>query len=155
MSQRKHLITLLVALLVSAGTAGSQEQSIKKKDIPQAILDAFHKSYPNAAIKGYSRETDKGNVVYEIESLEGKIHRDISYAADGSLVSTEESLAYAELPEPVRNAIEKDYPKAKVSICEKVVKGGTTNFELLVRSGKQKQELVFNADGTLVKQEKK
>ena len=157
MSHLKHRIalTLMVAVVIFAGTSPSQELSLKKKDVPKAILNAFHTSYPKATIKGYAKETDQGNVSYEIESLEGKTHRDISYTADGSVVSIEESIAYSDLPETIRNAIKKGYPKAKVSTCEKVVEGGTTNFELVVQSGKQKQELVFKADGTLVKQEKK
>ena len=156
MSHCKHLIalTLLVASVFLAGTSLAQELSLKKKDVPKAILDAFHKSYPNATIKGYSKETDSGLVSFEIESVEGKTHRDLSYRADGSVVSIEESLPFSDLPEAIRNALKKDYPKAKVSLCEKVVEHGTTTFELVVLSGKHKKELVFNGDGTIVKEEK-
>ena len=153
----KHFIALAIAfsIIVFSATCLSQEQSLKKKDVPKVILDTFHKSYPKADIKGYSKESENGNLSYEIESLEGKTHRDVSYSADGSVVSVEESMVFSDLPEPIRDAIKKDYPKAKVSMCEKVVEGNTTTFELVVRSGRQKYELVFNAEGTLLKQEKK
>ena len=149
------VIMLLVFTLVAIATGLSQEVSLKKKDMPKAILAAFNTSYPKATIKGYAKETENGNISYEIESMEGKTHRDVSYTADGSVVSLEESIAYADVPEAIRNVVTKDYPKAKVTVCEKVTVGAVTNFELVVRSGKKKQELVFRADGTLVKQEKK
>jgi hypothetical protein len=148
-------LTLLVAIIGFSSTSSTQEEALGKKDVPKVILDAFHKSYPKATIKGYSRESDQGNVSYEIESIEAKTHRDISYTADGSVIAIEESLTYLDLPEPIRSAITKEYPSAKVLTCERVIKRSTTQFELLVRSGNQKHELVFNADGSLVKKEKK
>jgi hypothetical protein len=118
-------------------------------------LDAFRKSYPKATVKGYSKETDDVKVVYEVESIEGKKHRDISYTFDGSVITIEESLAYTDIPALIRDVITKDYPKAKVFTCEKVMEGSITQFELLIQMGKKKQELVFNTDGSLVEKEKK
>jgi hypothetical protein len=148
-------VVLICAMVLLATESPAQEQSIQKKDVPAAILETFQKSYPKAAIKGCSKEMEQGNMTYEIESVEGKVHRDVTFSADGSLISIEESLPYAQLPEPVRNAITKEYPKAKVSLCERVIKGDATQFEVLVVSGKQKYELVLSADGTIVKTEKK
>jgi hypothetical protein len=157
MSQRTLpvALSLLVASVVFANASVAQEHSLRKKDVPKAILDAFRRSYPKATIKGYSRESDQGNVSYEIESVEATTHRDISYTGDGSVIAVEESLPYVDLPEPIRSTITKEYPSAKVLTCERVIKRSTTQFELLVRSGNQKHELVFNADGSLVKKEKK
>jgi hypothetical protein len=146
---------LLVAVICISAICFPQEQSLKKKNVPKAILDAFQASYPKATLKGYSKEKDKETVVYEVESVEGKIHRDVSYTVDGAVISVEESLPYDKVPQPVRDALLKEYPKAKVSMCEKVTKGETIQYELLVRSGKQKYELVFNTDGTIVEKEKK
>ncbi len=131
------------------------EQSLKRKDVPKTILAAFEQSYPKAKVQGYSKETDKGKTVYEIESKEGKTARDVSYNEDGSLVSVEESIQYSELPETVRGAIAKEYPKHKAVICEKIMKGTTTEFEVLLKSGKQKIEVVYNPDGSVVEKETK
>jgi len=150
--------TLLIFAIAGSAlmwTAFAQEQSLEKKDVPKAVLDAFHNSYPKATIKGYAKETDQGTVAYEIESVEGKAHRDVLYTADGSVLTTEESVVYGELPESIRDTFEKDYPKARPSICEKIVKGTTTQYELVVQSGKEKHELVYNPDGTLAEKEVK
>jgi hypothetical protein len=149
------LAALLIAGTLVTITSPAQEQAIRKKDVPKPILDAFQKSYPNSTIRGYSKETEQGTVVYEIESVDGKVHRDVTYATDGSLVSVEESLTFADLPEPVRNTLAKEYPKAKVSTCEKVMKGSMTRFEVLIARDKERYELVLNPDGTTAKKEKK
>ncbi len=154
-----HNKSVVIALLIAGGCfsdAGfAQEQPVKKKDVPKIVLATFQQSYPKATIKGYAKETDEGTVVYEIESMEGTVHRDVTYTADGNVASVEESLAYSELPESIRDAMTREYPNAKVSMCEKVTKGTVTKFELVVQSGIQKSELVFNADGSLEKTEKK
>ena len=146
-------VSLILTLLT--GSMCAQEQTAWKKDIPKAVLDAFKKSYPNASIQGYSKETENNTVLYEVESTEGTIHRDITYKSDGSLVTIEESFPFEELPEAVRNTIEKKYPKAKIEICEKVTEGSVSRFELLLTWEKKKLEVVLNPDGTVVKTEEK
>jgi len=152
------LFTILLALCFSFASLAignaPQEQTLKKKDVPQSILKSFQEAYPKAKMKGFSKEKNEGKVVYEVESLEGKIHRDILYDADGAVVSIEESLAFAELPQAVRKAIAKEYPKAKITKCEKLIKGSTTQFEVVLKYGKGKYEIVFDTDGKIAKKEK-
>jgi hypothetical protein len=150
---------LAIVLFIIASTlvspAFGQEQSLKKRNVPKPVLEAFSKAYPNATIKGFAKEIEKGVVEYEVESVEGKIHRDISYGSDGSVIVVEESMDFKDLPEPVRNAVTKNHPKAKITVCEKVTEASVVRYELLLKTGKKKTELVFNADGTLEKKEKK
>ncbi len=146
-------LCIVMAFMTAVGYP--QEQSIQKKDVPRRVLDVFHKSYPNVTAKGYSKEVEHDTLTYEIESVEGKVHRDVTYLADGTLVSVEESIPFADLPEPVRNALGTKYPRAKVSPCEKIMKGATTQYEVLVTSDSEKVEIVFDADGTVLEKEKK
>ena len=158
--KKLHIALLLILLFAIPSMAqkngeGEEEQSIKRKDVPKAVLAAFEKSYSKATVKGYSRESEEGKTVYEIESKEGTINRDILYAADGTLISVEETLPYAQLPDAVRNTIAKEYSKAKVSKCEKLIKGSTTEFELHLKSGKKNIEVLLDAGGKVVKKESK
>jgi len=148
-------LAFLLTMPLLATSVHAQEQSIKRKDVPKTILAAFEKTYPKAKIKGYAKEVEEGKTVYEVESVEGTVHRDITYVADGSIVSIEESLPVNKLPDVIRSAAEKQYPKSKISSCEKVTKGTIMQYELVVTTGKQKHELVLNPDGTVAKTEKK
>ena len=157
MSSRNMCVSMsaLIFLLLNASAGYSQEQKIGKKGVPKPVLSAFQNSYPKAVITGFSKETEKGVVVYEVESVEGKTHRDVTYAANGSVITIEESLAYADAPAAIRDAMAKDFPKARIIISEKVIKGSATQYEFLVSSGKKKLELVYDAAGKLVEKEKK
>ena len=156
----KRSATILFLVLFAAFTGVAQkgedqEQSIKKSAVPKAILAAFEKSYPHAKVKGYSKEIGNGVAEYELESLDGKISRDISYAEDGSVLAVEESIAYADLPEAVRATITKEHPKHTVASCEKLTKGSTIEYEVVLKQGKKKTEVVFDAAGAVVKKEEK
>lgn len=146
----RAFLVVLTMLAVSVAYT-RQEATIKKKDVPKAVLDAFAKSYPKATAKGYSKETEDGKVLYEIESTEGKMGRDVTYTADGTTVSVEETMAFSDMPEAVRTAFTKEYPKAKISMCERVVEGSVTKYEVHMTAGKKSSEAVYNPDGSAFK----
>lgn len=146
-----HAFLLVVAILVVSLAYARQETTLKKKDVPKAVLDAFAKSYPKATVKGYSKETANGKVVYEVASSEGKVGRDVTFNADGTTVTVEETLAFNDLPEAVRTAFTKEYPKAKSTKWEKVTEGSVTKYEAHMTSGKKSIEAVYNPDGSAAK----
>ena len=131
----------------------AQEQAVKAKDVPKPVLDAFRKSYPHAQIKGYSKEKEKGVLTYEIESTEGKTHRDVTYTAEGTLVSAEESMKSSDLPEAVKTTIQKEYPAYSISRCEKISADSTIQFEVVVKKEKKQIELVLDQQGKIVEKE--
>ena len=124
------------------------EAQIQKKDVPPAVLAAFAKAYPKATVKGYSKETEKGQVKYEVECMEGTVHRDVTYAADGKLLMVEESVEMKDVPEVVRQALAKKYPGAKVELAEKVMDGKTVAYEFHWTGANGKEaEAKFDAQG--------
>jgi uncharacterized membrane protein YkoI len=149
----KQSTNFILALLVCATTASSlpQERELKKSAVPKAVLDAFAKAYPNAKANEFSTETENGKTMYEIESTDGKTKRDITFTADGTLMATEETIASKDLPEAVRASLKKDFEKATITRCEKITEGASTMYEVAMKSGKKKSEIVFNADGSVKK----
>jgi hypothetical protein len=132
----------------AAAKTEDSEKKLEKKDVPAAVLAAFTKAYPKATVKGYAKETEKGQTSYEVESMEGTIHRDVSYAADGKLLLTEESVEMKDVPAAVREALEKKFPKAKVGIAEKVMDGKTVAYEFHVKTAAGKgAEVKFDPNG--------
>src|SRR5512140_1895314 len=75
----------------------SQEKKITEKDLPAAVKSAFHKSYPHATIKGLAKETENGKTYYEIESIDGKLHRDLLYTPEGDAYEIEETISPGKL----------------------------------------------------------
>ncbi|HEV8384402.1 MAG TPA: PepSY-like domain-containing protein [Candidatus Acidoferrales bacterium] len=135
-----------------AGEKEEGETQVAKKDVPAPVLAAFAKAYPNALVKGYAKESEKGQTMYEVESMEGKTHRDVSYSPEGKLLIVEESMDMKDVPAAVQQALEKKFPKAKINLVEKVTEGGSVGYEFkLTTAAGKKVEVKFDADG---KQEK-
>ncbi len=144
------LLTIGIWALVPA-----QEREISQKDLPTAVLSAFHDTYPQGTIKGVSEEVDNGQTYYEIESIEGTIERDILFLPDGTIHEVEEGINVTALPAAVVDAIKAKYAKGKIERAEKKTEGKTVQYELIVESGEQNFEILLNPDGNIVKTEKK
>jgi uncharacterized membrane protein YkoI len=118
--------------------------------LPPAVAKAFKDAYPNATIKDVSKEKLAGKDVYEVESIDGGQSRDITYRPDGVIAILEEAVTVAEVPAPVIAAIKAAYPKATVTVYEKVIENGVTRYEVQLKGAKV-SSAEFTADGKPVK----
>ncbi len=147
------IITLIFALLfITASSA--QEKKVDKKDLPEAVLTSFHKSYPKADIRGTSIEKEDGKTYYEIESMEGSQRRDLLYTKDGKVAEIEEAMASNNVPDFVKSSVMKKYPDGEISKAEKVTSGKKTNYEIVVKQGNKRHEVVLDSKGNIQKMEK-
>jgi hypothetical protein len=139
------VLAMLAALALSAGDS----KPLAKKELPAPVLAAFQKAYPLARLKACSRETKEGKTCYELESQDGKIGRDLIYAADGSLLEAEEGIDISALPEHVKRVIADTYPKAVVRKAEKLIKGNEVSYEVVVKNGRKEMELTIDGQSRL------
>jgi len=146
--QRVALAALVLGL---SAPAPAQVKEITRKDVPAAVLAAFEKAYPKATIKRFSKEMEKGQTVYELETIEGKTTRDSIYSADGKMLILEESVNLSDLPPAVKAALDKKHPGAKILRSEKVIKGNVTGYEFLVEHMGKTAEAVFDPQGNELK----
>jgi hypothetical protein len=150
-SRMLMIFSVVLALSLSA-IAG--DRKISKKDVPAAVLTAFETTYPKAVIKGLAIEKEDGKTFYEIESVDGKLSRDLLYLADGTVFEIEEGVTGADLPAAVKSAVVKEHPKGKVSKCEKTTHGSDVVYDCQVISGKAKYSMVIAPDGKVIKNQK-
>jgi hypothetical protein len=155
---------LLCALALVASDAAQKkepakeqesEKKLARKEVPAAVLAAFERAYPKAKILGYTEETEDGKTAYEIESVEGKVHRDVLYWHDGTLIVIEETLPVSEMPRAVQDAIKRVSPSGVIEISEILKRGKTVEYEVLIREGKRSFELVLDPAGKILKREEK
>ena len=123
------------------------------KILPEAVLAAFKAAYPQAEIKGASKEVENGATQFEIESVDGKLNRDLLYAADGKVIEMEETTAPENLPEAVKATLAKDYPGAKVLKAEILTKGEVKLFELSLQINDKKMGVTIDPSGKIVEKE--
>jgi hypothetical protein len=127
-----------------------QEAKVDLSALPEAVLSAFKTAYPDAVIKGASQETEQGATYYEVESVEGTLHRDLLYAADGTAVEIEESMATTDMPTAVQETLAREYPEAKVLKSERLTKGDIVQYEMQLQVGEKTVELTIDPTGKIV-----
>jgi uncharacterized membrane protein YkoI len=129
---------------------GAKSAAVDLKILPPSVLNAFKLAYPNAVIKGTSKETEKGVTYYEIESVDGKLNRDLLYTADGKAVEVEEAIVPGALPPAVLQALAKAYPGYKILKAEDLVKGGQKYFELQIQVKDKKIGVTIDPSGKII-----
>ena len=140
----------LIAVFIIAFEANAQEKRISKKDVPQAVISAFEKSYPNAKVKAYSTEKENGKTYYEVESMQGKSTLDVSYLSDGTAAEIEEGVKEKDLPTPVVETVNAKYPKDKIVKAEKRTVGTSVTYEVRVKIGKAYESIVVDPTGNII-----
>jgi len=136
----------LFALAFAASVAGAAEQPPAAKaakpavapSAPAPILAAFKAAYPHATMKTAAEEKENGKVVWEVESTENGLGRDLVYTPDGTVVEIEEEVPSAQLPAPVTAAVKAQYPSARIVKGERVTRGATVTYELQLAGAARK-----------------
>lgn len=134
-------------------TAMARERAIQASALPAAVQQAIASQFPKAKAERYSQDVEHGKTEYEVVLRTGRQSTEVSFAPDGTVLSQEQRLAVAELPNAVRQALTSTYAQAKVLKAEKELKGHTTHYEVLVSNHGKKSELVFDAQGKQIQHE--
>lgn len=138
-----------------AEEAGEKEEAkpaaVNLKILPPAVLSAFKAAYPQAVIKGTSEETEKGVTYYEVESVDGKLNRDLLYTADGKAAEIEEAVAPEALPAAVTQALAKAHPGYKILKAEEMTKDSKKLYELRIQVKDKKIGVTIDPTGKIIK----
>ena len=133
----------------AAKTAPAAKAAGPAAKLPAPILTAFRTSYPKATIRGAAKETENGKTVWEVESVDAGLGRDLVYNPDGTVVEIEEETPIANVPAAVTGAITAKYPKASITKAEKVARGQAITYELALK-GAAVKSVELTTEGKIV-----
>lgn len=143
-----HLAALLAGGLLLAGTASAQEKKIKRSDLPPAVEKTVAAQSAGATIRGFSTEKEKGQILYEVEMTVNGHSKDISMAADGSIVEIEEQVALDSLSPEVKAGLLAKAGKGKILKVESLTKKDKlVAYEAQVETNGKKSEVQVGPDG--------
>lgn len=125
--------------------------AVDLKILPPAVLNAFKAAYPHAVIRGTSKETEKGVTYYEVESVDGKLNRDLLYTADGKAVEIEEAISPESLPVAVQQTLAREFPGYKALKAEDMTKNGQKLFELQIQVNGKKKGVTIDPAGKIIR----
>ncbi len=144
----KHLVALVAGALLLAGTASAQEKKIKRSDLPPAVEKTVAAQSAGATIRGFSTEKEKGQILYEVEMTVNGHSKDISMAADGSIVEIEEQVALDSLSPEVKAGLQAKAGRGKILKVESLTKKDKlVAYEAQVETNGKKSEVQVGPDG--------
>ena len=153
---RALAIALVILIPGAAVTAGAQSAPAKKttkaidlSKYPAPVRATIEAETKNATLKGVSKETEKGKVQYEVETLVNGRTRDLLVDPAGKVIQVEEEIALDAAPAAVQDAINK---QGKAMRVESVRTGDVTTYEAIVQGKNGKKRTVeLDAQGKPIK----
>ena len=142
----KHV--MLLAAFALALAAPAHAQMLKPAQVPAAARATFKAKFPLVKTNTWEKEGDK----YEAGFKQNGITMSALITPAGELVETESDMSPAKLPAAVRATLARDYKAYKVTEAAILVSAsGATTYEAEVSQSGKHHDVVFNADGSLVK----
>lgn len=148
MNRNKLAASVLALVFGLPVMATAQERHLKKSDLPPAVQRTVDEQSRGATIRGYSSETEEGQLEYEVEMTVGGRARDVTIAPDGSVIEIEEQVVLDSLPGAVRQALGSRAGKGTITSVESITKHGTlVAYEAHVRLGGKRSEIQVGPNG--------
>lgn len=142
-------LTASAAVRQESKEKGESERPVKMSRLPAAVQQTVREQSRGARIRGLSVETENGVTNYEVELKVDGHSRDVLIDPSGAVVSVEEQVTLASLPEAVKAAITKG--GGRVVLVESVSKGGAIEaYEAHVRRGRKTVEIKVGPEGQTI-----
>lgn len=144
--RRTSVISFVGVLL--ATTAVAQEKKINRSDLPPAVEKTVTAQSAGATVKGFSKETEKGQTYYEAEMVVNGRSKDVLIDANGAIVEVEEEVAMNALPGDVKAGLQAKAAEGKLVKVESITKKGKlVAYEAQVTKAGKKSEVQVGPDG--------
>jgi uncharacterized membrane protein YkoI len=153
MKMRRMIVGMMAVGLVSGMTTWATEENdetVTMAQVPEKVLKTVKQYASEAEIKKIEKGDVDGKMAYEFEIEKGGKKSEVTILPNGKLLSTEEEVALADIPEAAQKAINDSAAAGKPVSTEKVVEKGKTVYEAVVEKGGKKVEITVAPDGKVV-----
>jgi hypothetical protein len=148
MSMFRVFTLVAFATLLISSMATAQEKKIKRSDLPPAVEKTVAAESKGATIRGFSQETEDGQLHYEAELMVNGHSKDVAMDASGAIVEVEEQVAIDSLPAAVEDGLQGKAGKGKLLKVESIVKHDKlVAYEAQVMTDGKKSEVQVGPDG--------
>jgi hypothetical protein len=137
-----------VSLLLLNASADAQEKKIPRFALPPAVEKTVQAQSQAAIIRGFSRETEAGQTLYEAELTVNGHNKDVTMDATGAIVEVEEQVAIDSLPSSVKAGLQAKADKGRLLKVESLTKHDKlVAYEAQVLTAGKKSEVQVGPDG--------
>jgi Putative beta-lactamase-inhibitor-like, PepSY-like len=156
-------LSAMLSLALSLGAAPKvpQPTAASSRTIPSNVMAALTAKFPQAKIDKWTREKEDGKEVYDIEFKQADKKFEADIFADGTIHNWEQQIAASDLPQPVVQAVSRQFPKAamKEIMAVTAVTNGNEHLEgyeiVVQRTHKKDIEMTIAPDGKILEGPKK
>jgi uncharacterized membrane protein YkoI len=150
---------LTVVVVLAAPLARGAEEQVVVSQVPKPVMDAVKARFAGASVTDAGKQTEKGQLVYEVTVVEKGQNVDVTLSPGGEILMIEKAINVADLPMAVTKALKDDYPGATYRIVEEIVEVEKKQERLayyevrLVAADKRAMEVQMTPDGKKVTEE--
>jgi hypothetical protein len=131
-------------VIISFLLCGAVGLAQDKKDVPQKVLETFQSEFPNATDVRWEREKENKEAEFKIEGQGAEA----ILTPEGELLKYKVEIEKNELPQAVRDAIDRDYQGEKYNDTRKLVVKGKTYYQVEIENTFMDEKRVYNPDGS-------
>ena len=144
---RSLTVPIALVLLVPA-FALAQEKKITRSELPSAVEKTVAEQSQGATIRGFSKETENGQTLYEAEMTVNGHSKDVTMDGEGQVVEVEEQVSIDSLSSAVRDGLNAKAGSGKIVKVESLTKKGKiVAYEAKVVNGAKKSEVQVGPGG--------
>ncbi len=147
MSMVSKLIPLCTIVMFTV-SAFSTELEIPEEEVPDAVLESFSKSFPNARTQSYGTVTRNDTTFYEIEATEEKTSSTLLYDSNGTIVESVVKIPSDSLPAPIKIFLYSTYEKISFMIAKQTFKNHKITYSVLLDANNRIEVKHFSPDGS-------
>ena len=148
-------ITAAILPLALAANVLAQGEKIEPSKLPPKVADAVKARFPGATIVQVTKETENGEIVYDIEMTKNGKKHEMDCKEDGTLIDLQNEVPASELPAAAATAIKAKYPGSQIKEVGEILvvkdkKETRDHFEVIIETADKKEtELTVKLDGTI------
>ncbi len=159
----RMLVSVVVVVVVTglfgcdtfrqSGEEEVPDQAVSLSDVPAPARAVIEKLTAGGTIRKLEKAEEDGQTIYDVEATVGGKDVEYDVAADGTVLTSEQSVPYATIPFPVRNAAEKYFGSAEGLKASVEVERGKTFYEVSGKKGGKPMTLKLTDAGEIVEEE--
>ncbi len=140
--------SLVVGVGLAAAVRG--QGNLKIEDLPAPVQETVRNETKTAKLAGLSKETEKGKVVYRVETKVGNSTRELVVNAAGKVTAVEEEISINSVPAAAREIIEKRAAGGQIKRVEMVMAPGEVApfYQAMIETKGKSSEVAVNANGS-------
>jgi hypothetical protein len=150
------VVLLLWTMAATADDQAKKIEVIKLEDAPKAVRDAIQGRFPGAKVVTTERETENGQVNFEVNLTYKDRKYELHIQEDGTISAIEKEIQLNDVPEAVIKAVKVAYPEATIQGAMEVSKvkdkkETPDHYLIAVKTGNKQKEIAVSLAGKLVR----